>query len=158
MLIALHLFARDAMRQPLLYPSPVFERRKDEYIDRMYEVSQRGNWAAWIRFFLRVLADAAREAVDTADRLLALQKGYRERLQKAGKSANLLGITDFLFRHPIASIPQIAGHAGVTYRSAQLNVTTLIEAGIVHELAGTSNPKYFAAREILDVVGGPRAE
>ncbi|MBB5046716.1 Fic family protein [Rhodopseudomonas rhenobacensis] len=154
MLITLHLFAAKIIRQPILYLSPMLERRKDEYIDRMYEVSRNGNWLGWIRFFLEMVTLSCHAAISTADRLLSVQRGYRERLQRAGRSANLLGIVDLLFRSPVLSIPQIAEHLGVTYRAAQLNVDTLLSANVLQEFVGTSNPKFFAAREILNVISG----
>ncbi|MFT4278767.1 MAG: Fic family protein [Rhodopseudomonas sp.] len=154
MLITLHLFAAKAVKQPILYLSPTLEGRKDEYIDRMYQVSRKGEWVGWIRFFLEMVTQSCHAAVSTADRLLAVQRAYRSRLQKAGRSANLLSIVDLLFRSPILSIPQIAEHLGVTYRAAQLNVDTLLSANVLHEFTGTSNPKYFAARDILNAISG----
>ncbi|NNM74575.1 Fic family protein [Enterovirga aerilata] len=154
MLILLHLVMRGVIRQPTLYLSPVLETRKDEYIDLMFEVSRRGAWLPWIRFFLEVVKVAANEAVSTAEALLALQTDYRIRLQRAGRSANLLAIVDLLFKRPVVTIPQIAEHLGVTYRSAQLNTETLVAAGILSERPGTSNPRFFAARDVLTIISG----
>lgn len=152
MLITLHLFTRGLIRQPVLYLSPIFERRKDEYIDRLYEVSRSGAWSAWIAFFLDVVAQASRGAITTADSLLALQKEYRTRVGGARRSANLHLIIDLLFRSQVITIPRVAEHLHVTYRAAQHNVETLIRLGIVEEVAATSNPKYFIARDIRDII------
>lgn len=152
MLITLHLYASNTIRQPVLYLSPTLESRKDEYIDRMYEVSRTGDWHGWISFFLNVMALASQAAIATADRLLALQRGFRANLQQAGRSANLLRIVDLLFQSPVVTIPRIADRLGVTYRAAQLNVSSLVEAGVLFEVEGTSNPKFFAARAVLDAI------
>jgi Fic family protein len=154
MLITLHLFAAKLVKQPVLYLSPALERHKDEYIDRMYAVSKTGDWIGWIRFFLNMVTQSCHAAIATADRLLAVQRDYRTRLQKAGRSANLLTIVDLLFHSPILSIPQVAERLDVTYRSAQLNVGTLVSANVLQEIAGASNPKYFAAGEILNAISG----
>ncbi len=152
MLITLHLHVRETIRQPLLYLSPVFEARKDEYIERLYNVSRSGAWMEWINFFLDVVATACRNGVDTADALLALQKDYRRRLPEAGRSANLVRITDHLFRSQVVTIPRIAELLGVQYRSAQLNIESLLKIGVLQEVPRTSNPKYFIAREIRDII------
>lgn len=152
MLIPLHLFVRQVLREPMLYLSPSLEQRKDEYIDRMYAVSQRGAWLEWIGFFLDIVSDACASAITTADALLALQRDYRSRAMGAGRSSNLLGIIDHLFRTQIVTIPSVASLLGVQYRSAQLNIEALVTAGILSEVEGTSNPKYFIAREIRDVI------
>ena len=152
MLIPLHLFMRKVIRQPVLYLSPTLEIRKDEYIDRMYDVSRRGAWHAWVSFFLDVIAEACESTVATADALLTLQQDYRARLREAGRSANLVTILDLLFRRQVITIPRIAEHLGVAYRSAQLNVEALVGVGILSEVEGTSNPKYFIARGIRDII------
>lgn len=151
-LIPLHLFMRGVIRQPVLYLSPTLEIRKDEYIDRMYDVSRRGAWQEWIAFFLDVVAEACEGTVATADALLALQRDYRSRLRDAGRSANLVTILDLLFQRQVVTIPSIAEHLDVTYRSAQLNVEALVGVDILSEVDGTSNPKYFIARGIRDII------
>lgn len=152
MLITLHLYMRGVIRQPILYLSPVFERRKDEYIDRLYEVSRRGAWNEWITFFLDVVSEACKKAIGTTDKLVALQKDFRRRLREAGRSANLVTICDHLFRSPVVSIPKVADVLKVQYRSAQLNVDSLVKVGILEEIPGTSNPKFFIAREVRDII------
>ncbi len=154
MLVPLHLYAMGAIREPMLYVSPVLEPRKDEYIDRMYAVSRDGAWIEWVRFFLEMLTLSAQAAIATSDRLLELEAGYRQKVQSAGRSANLLNVLDRLFDTPVLSIPQIAEHLGVTYRAAQMNVATLLDAGVLEELPYTSNPKFYAARGILNIISG----
>lgn len=152
MLVPLHLHAMGVIREPMLYISPVLEPRKDEYIDRMFEVSRVGNWIGWVRFFLDVLKLSAENAVATSDRLIELEISYRQRLQAAGRSANTLNVLDLLFENPILSIPQVAEHLSVTYRAARMNVDTLISTGILEEVPNTSNPKFYAARGILRAI------
>lgn len=152
MLITLLLFARGAIRQPLLYLSPVFEQRKDEYIDRMFDVSRQGAWRSWVEFFLDVVAEACEATISTADALLDLQRDYRRRIASAGRSANLHTIVDLLFRQQILTVPSVAAHLGVAYRSAQLNIEALVRVGVLSEMAGTSNPKYFIAPGIRDII------
>lgn len=152
MLITLQLFDRAALRQPILYLSPVLERRKDEYIDRMYDVSRSGAWTEWVLFFLDVVAESSKSATKTADALLALQRDYRHRATGAGRSSNLLAIIDHLFRTQVVTIPSLAAFLGVTYRAAQLNTEALVQVGILSEIPGPTNPKYFIASEIRDVI------
>lgn len=151
-LIPILLQERGVLKRPLLYLSPFFESNKDEYIDRMYEVSRSGDWASWVRFFLKGVQQSAIRATATADRLFAMRSDYRARLQQAGRSALLLAIVDNLFERPVFTIPMVAAHLEVTYRAAQLNIDTIMSVGIVEEVEGTSHPKYFAARELLRAV------
>ena len=151
-MIPLFLFERGTMRQPLLYLSPYLERNKDEYIDRMFDVSRCGDWAGWIGFFLHVVRESCVETVAIADRLFALQAAYRVKLSGAGRSSLPLAIVDHLFQHPIVSIPQIQALLGTTYASAQKNLALVEDAGIVEPVEGTSHPRYFRVNDILNII------
>jgi hypothetical protein len=65
---------------------------------------------------------------------------------EAGAAVRLV---DLLFTHPFITIPDAARFLPQTYPAAQKNVEKLVEAGILKERAGTSNPKVFVAGEIL---------
>lgn len=152
MLITLHLATHDMLRQPLLYLSPVLERRKDEYIDRMFDVSRRGDWIGWIGFFLDVVIQSCTQTINVADALLALHAAFRQRASGAGRSSNLLTLVDHLFQRPAVTIPQVAQLLDVTYRSAQLNVEALVKEGILQSLDRTTQPKYYLATEIAATI------
>ncbi len=154
MLITLHLLMRGVITSPVLYLSPTLEKRKNEYIDLMYKVSKDGAWNEWIMFFLQCAESAACSAIATADKLFSLQKEYRESLQRKGRSANLSRIADFLFERPIVSVPDVQQLLEVTYRAAQLNVQTLVEAEVLTEFPVHSNPKLFVAKGVLEIIAG----
>jgi Fic family protein len=154
-LIPVALFERKALLHPALFISPVLERRKDEYIDAMFEVSRSGAWENWLAFFLSVVEETCRETIAIADRLFLLRERYRKALQSAGRSALLLSIVDRLFTRPVFSIPQLADYLGVTYPAAQKNLETVLSLGFVEEVPETAHPKYFAAREIMNTITGP---
>ena len=134
MLIALMLAENGTLPQPLLYVSPWLERNKAPYIDMMFEVSQTGNWIAWIRFFLRAVAESAEETIEVVQRIQDLQKQYRERFQTARRSALMLRIVDLAFERPVMSISAIAEALGVTYAGAANNVKALVGAGVAEEM------------------------
>jgi Fic family protein len=153
-LIPVMLYERAALSHPALFLSRALEIRKNEYIDRMFEVSRGGDWTGWINFFMNIVAQTCRDTIATADKLLSMRERYRKELQGAGRSALLLSIVDRLFAHPVFSIPQLAGHLNVTYPPAQKHLNTLLRLGIVEEIPGSSYPKYFAAREIMNTITG----
>lgn len=153
-LIPVMLFERQTLLHPALFVSPVLERRKNEYIDRMFDVSRAGAWESWLTFFMEVVEESCRETIATANRLLAMRERYRRALQASGRSALLLAIVDNLFTHPVFSIPQLAEQIGTTYPSAQKNLEAVLRLGIVEEIEGTAHPKFFAAREIMNTITG----
>lgn len=153
-LIPVMLYERRALLHPALFISPVLEQRKDEYIDRMFAVSRSGDWVGWLRFFMEVVEASCIETIATTNSLLSMRERYRKVLQASGRSALLLTIVDYLFLHPVFSIPQLAEHLRVSYPAAQKNLETIHRLGIVTEIEGTSHPKFFAAREIMNTITG----
>lgn len=152
LLITLLLCQERLLPQPLLYLSAFFERNREEYYRRLLAVSQRGEWAGWLAFFLRAVASQAKDAVLRSDRLLRLRQDYRERLQAARASALLLQIVDDLFVNPAISNPGISRTLEITPRAAQLNIDKLVMAGVLKEVTGQRRYRLYVATEIVAVL------
>lgn len=148
MLIALMTVKSGLLQMPALYLSPVIERDKDAYIDKMYEVSARGRWADWLNYFFGVVARSCRETIDTIDRLLALQQEYRVKAGGAIRSANVLTIVDMLFDSPVIFPKQIVEQLGISDVAARNLLAKLCGLDILHEVDGVY-PKAFIASGIM---------
>src|SRR5436305_7683328 len=62
LLIAFVLRVDGVLEQPLLYLSAFFERHRREYYRLLLAVSSGGAWMEWMMFFLRAVAEQARDA------------------------------------------------------------------------------------------------
>jgi Fic family protein len=151
-LIPLFLMERGMMSQPLLYMSPYFESNKDEYIDRLLEVSRSGDWIPWIIFFLNGIKDSSDRTVSLIQKLQDLSVAYRSRLQKAGRSALLLKIVDLAFERPYFSISALSTALNVTYQATAPHVDTLMKEKIIQQVPNYSHPKMFVAHEIVKLI------
>ena len=151
MLITLMSINSKLLDLPILYLSPYLEKHKDEYIDLMYGVTTRSDWTAWLNFFFNCITQTCKDTISKIEKLLTLQKNYRVRVAKAGRSAKLAETVDKLFRTPFISIPRLAEHFDITYRAAQLNIEKLVTSGILVERTN-SFPRYFIAHEIIAAV------
>jgi len=154
-LIPLLLYCAEALPHPMLYMSPYFERNKDEYIERLYEVSRCGAWEGWITFFLNGVMIQARDTIERFHKLQNLQIQYRDKLSQARQSASLLQLVDFICEYPVVSIPRAAEHLGMTYHGAQNNINKLLEAEILVELPGELRPRLFMAHGVYSIVNDP---
>lgn len=152
LLIPLILCERNAMSQPLLYVSSFFEKNYDEYIDKMLNISKNNAWADWIRFFLKGVEEAALEAMSKTKRLQELQKEYHERVRQARSSALLARVIDYLFEHPVVTIPYIAHLLGISYNAAKNNVERLIQYEILTLSDYHFFPKAYTGRDIIDIM------
>ena len=148
MIITLMSLQSQLLEIPILYLSPYLEKHKDEYIDRMYNVTTKSDWNDWVRFFLTCINATCKETIAKIDRLLSLQKDYKARAAKVGRSAKLIETIDLLFNSPIITVPKIAEKYKVTYRAGQLILEKLVGVGILSERT-SSNRKYYLANEII---------
>lgn len=156
LLIPLILCERRVLPQPLVFMSPYLERNRNEYIDRLFEVSRRGDWIGWVSFFLRGLYEQSMDTLVRLRKLQDLQQDYRKRIQSPQRSALLLKLLDALFERPIISIPMAAQHLNVTYRAAQQNIEKLRSLGIVEHVPTTMYPMIYRSNGILAIVNDER--
>lgn len=153
-LVPLYLMSRGVFDAPLLYISPYIEDNKDDYIDLMYNVSCRGDWNGWIRFFLKAIRYTCDDTIRTIDLLLELHDRYRRKAHAISRSSNIQTIVDSLFEKPVLSIPDAGAIAKVTYAAASTAIGKLVQAGILKELPITTSPKLFVAPEVVKISSG----
>lgn len=152
LLISLLLVSWNLLPQPLLYLSAFFERNRQAYYDLLLNVSRRGAWRDWIVFFLRGVTEQAQDAIWRAKQLQDTQARWHNQLSTERAPALLLRLTDALFETPVLTIPEAQRLLGVTYRSAQLNIEKLVNAGILNPLNVRSRAQAFAAFEIVRIL------
>jgi Fic family protein len=155
-LISLLLSAWKLLPQPLLYLSAYFQRRRSEYYDRLLDVSQRGAWEAWLRFFLEGVQVQAEDAVLRSRRLLELRERYREQFQHQRAAARLLPVIDYLFTRPLITTNGLADALDeIDYQSAYRYIQTLEAAGLLREITGQARNRVYQADAILDAITAP---
>jgi Fic family protein len=115
-------------------------------------VSQRGTWNDWIVFFLRGVAEQARDAADRAQKLLVLRDEYRTKMQSAHAPGSCLLLIDSLFELPVLSVPLAATKLKMSYPGANRNVLKLVDAGILKAASQKLHPQLYMAHGILDLV------
>lgn len=152
LLTTLILCAEGLLPQPLLYLSAYFEQHRQKYYDLLLGVSQRGEWDRWLLFFLDAIATQSEDAIQRSDRLLALWKKYRGRIQEARASALLLQLVDGLFAYPVITNRIASEKLSITPRSAQMNIEKLIASKILQEATGKQRNRVYVALEIISII------
>lgn len=153
LLIALILCNEGVLREPSLYLSLYFKRRRADYYDRLNAVRTHGDWEGWLGFFLDGVADTAQQAVDTAQRLLALLARDRARIAALGRRAGNVGMVFEQFaRRVVVTVPQLQPHMALSAPTIRAAVRTLEEMEIVNELTGQRRHRVFAYQQYLDIL------
>lgn len=150
LLLALMVQLKCGLQSPWLYLSPYFEHYRDEYINRLFAVSTRGDFGAWVAFCLRATVAESNSALERIDRLLTLKAKYEKKLANAARvSARLQPIVSHLLGSPLITIPALAKQFKVTFPTAQKDVRRLVELGILKESPRPSKPQYYISHEFF---------
>ena len=72
LLITFLLCAQDVIREPILYLSLYFKTHRAAYYELLDRVRLKGDWEAWLDFFLTGVRETAEQAASTARRIVAL--------------------------------------------------------------------------------------
>ena len=152
LLITFMLLEKKLLSQPLLYLSDFFERHRNEYYKLLLNVSQKGDWKAWLTFFLNGVRQQSEDALLTIQKLLDLQKRYRTLAtgRRVPKVVNRL--IDHLFASPVISISALSKTWEIPFPTIQRGVDYLVEKGILREITGGQRNRLFAAHEISNII------
>jgi Fic family protein len=154
LLITLFLLERALLPAPLLYLSAFFEATRREYYDRLLGVSQRGDWNAWIEYFLNGVARQSEDAVSRAARINDLLDGWRAAFAEA-PSRSTADLIDLLGENPFWTVSGVARRLGVAYTTALRAVRRLEEAGILLPVGTARRDRVFCAKAILNILEEP---
>lgn len=153
LLITLILCSEGVLREPSLYLSLYFKRRRADYYECLNAVRMSGDWEGWLGFFLDGVAEAAQQAVETAQRLLALLSRDRSRIAALGQRAGNVGLVFEQFaRRVVLTVPQAAPQLPLSGPTIRAAVRALQELEIVNELTGQQRHRVFAYPAYLDIL------
>lgn len=133
LLIPLFLYERKLLSYPLLYLSQYFEENRPDYYHLLNNVTEKGEWLPWIKFFLQALDEQSTKAQETSKSVLNLYQAYKEKIQSIN-SKYTLNLLDAIFAHPVFSYKSIKETAKI--KNPQTLITLIkkfVEAGIVQE-------------------------
>ena len=154
LLIILFLIERNILPAPLLYVSAYFEASRDEYYDRLLGVTARGEWEAWLEYFLTGVARQADDAMSRAQRINELLAAWRQRVARL--TARLaLDVIDLLAENPFCTATRMAKRLDVAFTTAQRAIDRLESAGVLIRVSEAKRNRVYCAKQILDILEEP---
>ena len=145
LLITFWLVQQGIIQGPLLYPSLFFKEHREEYIDRLQAIRDRGEWEEWLAFFIEGIGLVAAEAADRAIEIARMREQDRaligERLGK--RTPNAQALLDELFRLPVVNAKRVEELVGVSQPTASALVKDFARVGILREITGRRRDRLF---------------
>lgn len=153
LLITFLLCAEGALSEPLLYLSLYFKTHRQLYYDLLQQVRIKGDWEAWLVFFLEGVMVTSEQASSTARRLLTMFENDRQRIETIGRGANsTLRVHNLMRRKPLFSIAYAKTELQLTVPTITSALKNLENFGMVKEVTGRSRDRLFVYSEYLNIL------
>ncbi|MGC1954664.1 MAG: Fic family protein, partial [Gammaproteobacteria bacterium] len=153
LLITFLLCEKEVLLKPVLYLSHYFKRYRQQYYEHLQAVRDHGAWEHWLTFFLQGVFEVSQQAGHTARQILTLREEHRQVItDQLGRAAsNGHRVLEFLYKHPIISVPEVQELIGTTYPAANNLVKRLVKHGILHELTARRRNRRFIYRDYTNL-------
>lgn len=149
LLLSLFLMSKGYLDRPLLFLSAYFERHRDEYYNRLLAISQIGDWAGWIAFFLTAVEHQAKVAVRAAREIADLRNEVRVQFER---NRIVQDLVDLLFEHPVVTNRLVADSLGIAFPTATRAIGRLVDVGYLQEITGHARNQRFAAVKLISAI------
>ena len=157
-LIPLFLFEKRIVAKPMFYISQYLEEHRDEYAGSLRAIGQEADgWNKWIMFFLRALAEQAKQNTETARAIKDLYEKLKGTVLERMHSAYSVPVLDALFARPIIRSTDLKGKTGMpTAPMIILLLERFEQEGILKIIQEGSGrrPYVFAFPELINLCEG----
>ncbi len=112
LLIGFVLMHDDVLSAPILHISGYFETNRNQYLDRLQAVRERGEVDEWVQFFAAAVEQQAGESARRIARLVAIREKYRAQVR--GDRSQVADLIDVLLENPVVTVGAVVRVLGVT--------------------------------------------
>ena len=154
MIITLLLWRSGVISAPHFYISGFMEEHKDEYIDRLRDVSKSGDWTGWCAFFLEAVEKQAYRNLDISENIRTLYETMKQEFSEALASKWSVNALDFVFTNPVFRNSRFTRTSGIPSATAARFTRVLVEKNllsVIEEPAGR-RPALYAFEPLLKLV------
>lgn len=153
LLVTLYLCVNEVLRTPLLYLSLYLKTHRADYYRLLQEVREKGNWEAWLDFFLTGVAETANQAFDAATRIVSLFKEDRDLITAASdRAGSALRIHELFQQNPFLTASQLVVRTGLSAPTVNAALADLQRIGVVAEVTGRKRGRVFGYQRYLAII------
>ena len=139
---------------PPLYLAGYLKANQRDYYDLLAGVQRKGQWTAWLAFFLEGIAVAAATEQSIAQGLLRIRQEWQERTAHIRADAAARRLLDVFLGFPVQTVASARDVLGLSVQAANTGIAALLELGLLRESTGRRWGRSFQAHEVLAVLEG----
>lgn len=152
LLIALQLVDAGVLHHPVLNLSTWLEPRRTDYIDHLLQLSEDGDYDAWIHFFANGVQQQAIASAKRVRRLTEVQDVLVAGVLEAGRKGTIVELTRDLIGSPMLAVKDVQAKYEISYPSARQVVMNLVEMGLLREITGGSWGRLYVCDPVYDAI------
>jgi len=153
LLITLTLCEEGTLTEPILYLSLYFKTHRARYYELLQQVRQKGDWEAWLEFFLEGVIDTSQQGVASARRLIELFDRDKDKISTLKRAAaSALRVHSELQKAPLLSVPVAAKKLGISQPTIQKSLDHLTKLGVVREVTGKRRRRIYEYTSYLKIL------
>lgn len=153
LLITFLLCEKQVLREPILYLSLYLKKHRSVYYELLDRVRTRGDWEAWLDFFLRGVRETSEQAATAARQIVSLFDQHQRQIQTLGRpAASVLRVFQHLQRNPSVTIPAAAEKTGISAPTVAKSLEHLRQLGIVTETTRRERNRLFVYEPYLEIL------
>jgi Fic family protein len=120
-------------------------------------VQLRGEWAPWVRFLAEGVQVAARETIQTAERLTALLDQWKTLVRTSNVRSDALPhrLPEYLIAHPVVTVRSIQEAFNTSFPTANAALSVMRENGIIASHTERKRDRIFIATEVISILNRP---
>jgi Fic family protein len=146
--IVLQLMRDGVLREPILVVSPWLEAKRAEYQDHLLDLSRKGQWDPWVRFFAGGVVEAADAFRERIEVLLSWRDDVLDQVRQAGLVGVAERLAGELIGAPVLTASRVAKNHDISHQGAMNALRRLVEIGLLTERERRGRKSFSATRVI----------
>ncbi len=144
LLVILYLIQEGLLKEPILYLSRYFETHRNEYYERLENVSKDGRWYEWIDYFHQAFYTQAESALQGADAIVKLYDSILDEINQHKRVPRFARIIiNELFQNIYTTITQIVKTSNTDYNNVKRGMDFLEKNEFVEKIELGTRAQYY---------------
>ncbi|NUO19832.1 Fic family protein [bacterium] len=152
LLISMMLQKEGLLAIPILSLSSYIAATRNDYYAGLNSVTREGAWQEWFEYFVQGVQEAAEDAIERSQKILALHRSYHTKVLEHSRS-RAVELVDFIFCQPVFTQSQAMQTINVTPPAMAGYCKLFEELGLIQEMTGNYNRRVYRVPELLGVLG-----
>ena len=153
-ILPLFLNFKKVLSTPMLYLSEYFESHREEYYNKLQNISDKNEWEEWIKYFLKAVIEQSRINIEKAKKIQSLYEIKKIRVRDLTNSKYSINALDCIFHMPIFNTIQFKKISKIPQGSTGRILNDLVEGGVLRILQQGSGqrPTLYIFPKLLEIV------